>query len=798
MDDFQLIVKGALLHDIGKLIQRSAENPFHKTHGQWGYEWLNANKFFENDFSINATITHHSADREVFESNYGLIWYEADNLASSERKQEDYEQKGRWDMFTPLASPFFKVRNPNNLSECLTEIPYLQLVRTSSGIESVTFQKPTINREKYQTLLRSLEEDLKSAEKYKPYSINFILMLFEKYLSNVPSITMEIFKGEKEEFQKHPDISLFNHSKLTGAIAGCMYHFYRETYADRWNNNELLKDEILNPSPDIKPYLLIGGDISGVQRFIYTITSKGALKSLKGRSFYLELLSEHTVSELIDALKLTRCNIIFSGGGHFYILSHNTPTAINTIESVKEKIDSFLFDEFKGSLQLHLAYVPLGREEFKNAVPIWKKLSGELEKLKKKKWENRLFEVLKIEGQHEDCFTKSCEICFREDLQLRKLKRNEDIVEVCEPCHSQYILGNKLGEISRSEYPVIYKTLYHNENESIKIGEFVYDFKKGRDENLHKKAISVYLINDQNVRHFAHHNTIYIAAGLYQHTSIKELEDTLDVYGMERIAVLRMDVDNLGKIFAEAVDENDRTFSRMASISRGLNQFFKYYLNDIAEGKSIEPLDIVDRGVKEKGRKLSIVYSGGDDLFIVGHWLDVLETAYDIRRYFREYTGNSFITISGGIAINHVHYPIYQFARDAQELEEIAKSSGKDALGIFSDIRLKWDLFDEVIERIRLFKNFLKSEKDHLSIKGDALPKTFFYRLLAIARRFKEEKVLVLPKAAYLISRIKGEADKLLKIKEVIMTSNEKEWKVTEIATLIILMLMRKGGDRNA
>ncbi|MCX7793784.1 MAG: HD domain-containing protein [Thermodesulfovibrionales bacterium] len=40
MSDFLTIVKGALLHDIGKLIQRSKENPSEKTHGQWGYEWL--------------------------------------------------------------------------------------------------------------------------------------------------------------------------------------------------------------------------------------------------------------------------------------------------------------------------------------------------------------------------------------------------------------------------------------------------------------------------------------------------------------------------------------------------------------------------------------------------------------------------------------------------------------------------------------------------------------------------------------------------------------------------------------
>ena len=796
MTEFESIVKGSLVHDIGKLIQRSENHPFNKKHGQWGFDWLNENKFFENDFAINATIMHHKDDDGVFQSNYGLIWYEADNLASSERKQEGDNEKGRWDMFTPLASPFFKVRNPNNISEVLMEIPYLTL-KSANGIESVSFKKPEITAETYKAIRMNLEKDLKNAG-HRPYSINLLLMLFEKHLRNIPSVTLEIFTGREEALQKHPDISLFDHSKLVAAIAGCMYHFYREVYQDKWNKNKLLADEILNPQTDIKPYLLIGGDISGVQKFIYTITSKGALKSLKGRSFYLELIAEHVVSELIDILKLTRCNIMFSGGGHFYILAYNTKSALDAISNIKTRIDSFLFDEFKGALQLHLAHVDFERDGFKNAVPIWSELSSQLESQKKKKWIGRLHNVLKIEGQHNDCLTGYCEVCFREDVQLFALQRVDESIKVCRSCYEQYQLGDTLIKISKSEYPVIYKFFDEPEGEYIKIEGDYYQIKKALDKNLLKNAKAVYCINNMEVKHYSHPNTIYMPVGIYKYKKLDELSNVVSAYGINRIAVLRMDVDNLGRIFSESIHEDDRTFSRMASISRGLNQFFKYHLNDIVEGMSIKPCDIVGRNVRQTGRKLSVVYSGGDDLFIIGHWLDIIETAYDINRYFREYTGNKFITISGGIAINHEHHPIYQFARGALEAEERAKKGGKDALTLFSDVSLSWKTLEEVIERIRLFKSFLRVEKDHLSIEGDSLPKTFFYRLLSIARRFKYEKVLVLPKVVYLVSKVKGNSEDVIKIKEVIMTSSEREWKITEIATLIVLMLMRKGGVEDA
>ena len=67
--------------------------------------------------------------------------------------------------------------------------------------------------------------------------------------------------------------------------------------------------------------LLIGADLSGIQDFVYTISSDNALRTLRARSFYLECLMEHTAWEVIKRLELSKYNLIYSGGGGFYILS---------------------------------------------------------------------------------------------------------------------------------------------------------------------------------------------------------------------------------------------------------------------------------------------------------------------------------------------------------------------------------------------------------------------------------------------------------------------------------------------
>lgn len=48
--------------------------------------------------------------------------------------------------------------------------------------------------------------------------------------------------------------------------------------------------------------MLIGADLSGIQSYIYQVVSKYAGKNLKGRSFYLRILSDSIVRFLLKEL----------------------------------------------------------------------------------------------------------------------------------------------------------------------------------------------------------------------------------------------------------------------------------------------------------------------------------------------------------------------------------------------------------------------------------------------------------------------------------------------------------------
>ncbi len=61
--------------------------------------------------------------------------------------------------------------------------------------------------------------------------------------------------------------------------------------------------------------MLAGGDISGVQEFIYSIPAAGATRQLRGRSFYLQLLTEACAHHLLHETGMPLCNLLYAGGG---------------------------------------------------------------------------------------------------------------------------------------------------------------------------------------------------------------------------------------------------------------------------------------------------------------------------------------------------------------------------------------------------------------------------------------------------------------------------------------------------
>jgi CRISPR-associated protein Csm1 len=218
--------------------------------------------------------------------------------------------------------------------------------------------------------------------------------------------------------------------------------------------------------------------------------------------------------------------------------------------------------------------------------------------------------------------------------------------------------------------------------------------------------------------------------------------------GIPRNAVCRMDVDNLGKAFISGFEQNSSnpaerykfvTLSRTATFSRQMSLFFKFHINSILRGGAV-----------------TIVYSGGDDVFLVGAWDAVIEAAQKIQEDFDLYTCGT-LSLSAGITINEVSHPIRRSASESQKLEDYAKHvPGKNAVALFeaSDAHTyHWDEFrDRVVdEKLYTLEEFFDKQKKRDSTE-DSRGKAFIYRMLDLLRN-SEDKIN-LARFAYLLARM--------------------------------------------
>lgn len=173
------------------------------------------------------------------------------------------------------------------------------------------------------------------------------------------------------------------------------------------------------------------------------------------------------------------------------------------------------------------------------------------------------------------------------------------------------------------------------------------------------------------------------------------------------------------------------TFSRTATFSRAMTQFFKVYINQFAQD-----------------RKLSIIYSGGDDVFAIGTWQDIIDFTVELRQQFIQWT-NGKLTLSAGIGLFTDKTPVSLMARISGELEEAAKDNpdnDKDSIALFNDHFVFQ--FDEFIEDVYEDKlQFIRQYFNQQDEKG----KGFAYRLLELV---KSEDKMDIARLAYYLSRM--------------------------------------------
>lgn len=811
MNDRQIkIVCSALLHDIGKVVYRSGDK---KSHSESGYEFLK-NEVGLNDKDILDSVKYHHADplskASIDDNSIAYITYIADNIASAGDRRAAKNGKYGFAINTPLESVFNLLNNNNQRLYCKPGT----LDDSSDFINCPSEQKEKFTAEYYSEIKEKFKNQLKTIDFSKPAKqyINSLLELTEALFTYIPSST----------FTKDvADIALFDHLKLTAAFAGCIYTFLKANGISDYKT-ELFKNS--RKFYEKKAFMLYFLDISGIQKFIYTINIQGALKTLRARSFYLEIFMEHILDELLDMLELSRANIIYTGGGHCCLILANTDETNDILNKFEKAVNEWLIENFAAGLYVAGGYAECSSNDIKNNPDgSYAELFAKISKCISYKKLHRYSadDILKLNSSFLGDGKRECKCC-KSPSSLVKSVSDDGLEEYrCEFCNSLIKLSD---DILNKDFFSVLKT---NQKLGIKLP---FGFRLVADDanTLKQKAKN----SDEYVRSYSKGKlnigqdiSTHLWVGDYHTKNNQTDELAKSSTGISRIAVLRADVDNLGQAFVSGFDRDDCgrkyvTLSRTASLSRQISLFFKHHINSILKNGAYGDIS------KSGKRNISIVYSGGDDVFVVGAWDDVISFAVDLTDKFREFTEGT-LTISAGIGIYDSSFPISIAAQEVDKLESMSKSYAKhngdepeknavtlfDTKDVFksdllSGIELKhtynWsDFKNKVIsEKLGALKDFFGfgSAKDEPDNDYGA---SFLFKLVFLLRNSDADKINY-ARYVYLLSRMEpsknSSNDMILKYKkfsekmyEWIKNPEDKKQLLTAI--YIYAYLVRKRGN---
>ena len=741
------------------------QDDFGKTgaHAKWSASFID--QHLGDPVATDLVLYHHNPDRSAHR-NLAILVQEADHLSSA------IDRKDRVDTGVVLKEPL-KAVFPRIVLNGVGSNPEERVypLRTLGiGDQGFPVRKSELGlwnlSDAYNDLWKRFVNDFEGIHQYVP--IGTVLSILRKYTSCIPSAV----------YANEPDIPLYDHAKTTAAIAHCLLEGEEES-----------------------PFLLVQGDVSGIQHFIFSTVipeqaRKGTAKRLRGRSFWIWLLTDAITREIRDECGLFEPAILWNTGGRFLILAPNTKKNRDQVAFISRKVNERLLQKYGGTLSCVIVTHPTDREGIRQFSTVLDRLALLAAQKKKQKF-------------------LDCGVGFAPEGEELPL------TEYCGTCGSRHAGGScrtcdlhlEIGtKIARAEWmvrgdglPISFSDL------GLKTS---YDLIRALPSGIPGGAVpgEVFHLNDTAVPAKHPRGCGFLFLG---NTVPMDRRDILSFgemaqlsTGTPRLAYLKADVDNLGKIIALGLPKEDRSISRIHTISAQIQFFFAGYINQVCrefvvysdlceachaknpvkrtvivqedEGEVVTPHTYYElTGACDSCRdkfaipKFYITYSGGDDLLIIGPWDDTIRLADRISHEFRRFTcENHHITLSAGIAMVSPRLPVARAVRIADENLKRAKDmEGKNRVALFDEC-IPWR---EGTGEIGLGSLIRISDQLITSVERQQISKSMIYSLLTlweqtyrdIADRDPSEQIETritrkrfLPHLKYLMKRNIGERDR--------------------------------------
>ncbi|HLA36395.1 MAG TPA: type III-A CRISPR-associated protein Cas10/Csm1 [Rhodocyclaceae bacterium] len=511
-------------------------------------------------------------------------------------------------------------------------------------------------------------------------------------------------------FGVKPEVSLYDHSKATAALATALWRWHHET------GNETV--DAVQQGWDEKKFLLIQGDFFGIQDFIFAeggATQKHAHKLLRGRSFQVSLLAECAALKLLEALELPSTSQIINAAGKFLIVAADTPSARDAIRRCKAELNAWCLQHTYGEIGVGIATTSASCADFTQGRfnALIQQLFEALDSAKHQRFNlceetaitafdgfldrfDNTLGVCKINGRH------PAEAETSSKYAMSRLAHDQIRIGEALTKHARLLVTHDAASLQVLKLDYFgYRLAFVAEGElSGKYGELarsgilrrVWDFDAADADGVLWRGYARRFVNSYVPRFDAADEQTADKYGQWEDEA--EFDRTHPIKTLHHIAcedrqldpdkrwrgkvalmTLKGDIDNLGSLFQQGLATP--TFAKMASLSRQINAFFALWLPWFCEhGKD-------SRGVN-RYRNTYTVFAGGDDFFLIGPWDSTLDLAGVMRDKFAAYMRNDRIHFSAGCIMTQPKTPVRHLARSAESaLSEAKAYPDKNAISLW-------------------------------------------------------------------------------------------------------------------
>jgi len=549
------------------------------------------------------------------------------------------------------------------------------------------------------------------------------------------------------------DVALFDHAKLTSAIAVCLYRYHQET----------LTVEAIRGGAPAERFCLLVGDLSGIQAYIFGITTIGAggvARRLRARSFYLSALSEVLSHLIADRFGVPLGNVIMASGGKFYVLVPNSGDVASRLQTLRREVDGWFRKHFNGEVALNLAHVSFAGDMFQagsQAQPGFGEVMAELSRKLNREKRRRGQSILTRDGAWDEEAFLMTERNFQGNAVCESCKKfpATQAENLCLQCERDVALGKRLPGVRYVAYyqqPAGENSIHLPMDYSMQVLAADELAQAGQPYLLTK-------LNDPEIRELADQpgSFRYLANHVPWAMNFEDIAAKAE--GRPLLGYVKADVDYLGILFAQGLREDEPgkghdTAAHVAALSRELDVFFSGWMQHRLSGNADSDY-----------RDFYTIFSGGDDLFLVGPWDKAAALAREVRDRLAAFVGNNpALTLSAGILFTKERYPISRAAEDAEAMLELSKEHTwiddrqekhkRNQLTVLGDT-LRWEIAPEIFAEIKKLESGSKY-----------LTSAFLYDLIEYGRLYqlwaKEKKIEGLrykPLFAYNIARNLRRAD---------------------------------------